>query len=328
VAWLLVRKGSYFEAIEWFDRVVAPLARESQLWPAARQALEQLCLNVVKCSTGPAATASYLPPPQPIHPQAPPTSKLPALNVINLGRFQIVRAGTLLPGCRMHKSIALFRYLLTQRNRTVYKEELMELFWPNAQTRAAANSLHVAISILRRYIDPVEDTYLLFDDGHYMINPAAPVEDDCRCFQQHSAEAEQYCRKGDLLRAEQSYTAALAYYHGDYYMNNHDLAWAIAEREQLLTLYLSVLDHLGQIFIIQRRFEPAVECYQHLLERDNYREDAHYQLMQCYWQLGRRSDALRQYKRCAAILAKDLGLEPAQEIQTLYCLISSTNVAS
>lgn len=71
-----------------------------------------------------------------------------------------------------------------------------------------------------------------------------------------------------------------------------------------------------------RQFEPAIECYQRLLERDGYREDAHCQLMRCYVQLGRRHDAPGQYRRCASILANDLGLEPVQEIQALYHEIS------
>ncbi len=55
-----------------------------------------------------------------------------------------------------------------------------------------------------------------------------------------------------------------------------------------------------------------------VLERDGYREDAYCQLIRCYWQLGRRSEALRQYERCVTILRRDLGLEPMPEIQELY----------
>ena len=46
-------------------------------------------------------------------------------------------------------------------------------------------------------------------------------------------------------------------------------------------------------------------------------------LMRCYWQLGRRTEALRQYTRCATILANDLGLQPMLELQELNRAIQS-----
>ncbi len=44
--------------------------------------------------------------------------------------------------------------------------------------------------------------------------------------------------------------------------------------------------------------------------------------MRCYWQLGRRGEALRQYERCAALLERDLGLAPMPELQDLHRLIA------
>ena len=39
--------------------------------------------------------------------------------------------------------------------------------------------------------------------------------------------------------------------------------------------------------------------------------------MRCYLRLGRRGDALQQYRRCAATLADELGLDPLPETQAL-----------
>jgi DNA-binding SARP family transcriptional activator len=322
VAWLLMRRRAYVDATEWFSRIVAPLARESHLWPAAQQALVQICFMLADKLSERAATPHLALRAQPISAHDPPLFELPPLKVMNLGRFQIVRAGTVLPLCPMHKAIALFRYLLTQYRRVAHKEELMELLWPDARPREAMNSLHVAVSTLRRYLDPLTGSYLLFEDGRYMINPGASVEDDCIAFQQLNDEGEQYWEAGDLIRAQQAYIGAVACYQGDYYVDNRDFAWAVTEQERLLVHYLSALDHLGQIFITRGHFQPAIECYQRLLDRDGYREDAHCQLMRCYWQLGRRSEALQQYKRCTTILKNDLGLEPMQGTQAVYRAIS------
>lgn len=324
IGWLLVRMGSYGEAAKWFGHVVAPPARESQLWPAARQALVQCCQELVQKPPRLVARPVLPSPMQPVSPPDSRPSDMPLLKVKNLGRFQLVRAGTVLPICTAHKAIAIFRYLLTQRHRAAPKEELMNLLWPDARPLAAAHSLHVAVSTLRAHLDPSVGSYLLFQGGCYTINPDAPVEDDCKYFQHRCDEAEGYRRANDLVRAQQAYTDAIACYQGDYYLDNQDFTWVIAEQERLLARYLLALEHLGHIFMTQQRFEAAAECYQRLLERDGYREDVHCHLMRCYWQLGRRGDALRQYERCATIIANDLGLEPMQETQALYHAITGT----
>lgn len=315
IAWLLVQMGSYSEAAEWFDRVDTPPANGRNIWPLARRGLVQVCRIAANQPLASAAPAQLSPnaPGAAAHP-----TPLPPLQVVNLGSFHVIRDGVRLPVCNTRKSLAILRYLLTRRHYAAHKEELMELLWPDAGPPEAAHSLHVAVSALRRYLDPREGSYVLFRADSYTINPDAPIMSDCHIFQQLCDEAEQPWRAADLARAQQFYIRAVDHYQGDYYVDAQDQAWAITERERLLARYLLALDRLGRIFIKQGYFEPAIDSYQRLLERDSLREDAHCQLMRCYQQLGQRGLALRQYKRCMAILANDLGLEPTEETRALY----------
>ena len=137
-------------------------------------------------------------------------------------------------------------------------------------------------------------------------------------FQRVCDAADQRLRANDMPGAKQSYTNAITYYQGDYFVDDRDTTWAIALREQLLVRYLLTLDRLGRIFMMQQHYEAAIDCYDRLLERDIYREDAHYQLMHCYTRLGRRREALRQYEICSKHLCRDLGLEPSEELQTFF----------
>jgi DNA-binding SARP family transcriptional activator len=305
-------------------RVATPPTGGSGLWPAGRQALMQLCRSRATTPSAPAASSVRVLELQPFARRGRPLPDRPLLNVINLGHFTVIRGGTVLPHCPARKAISIFRYLLTRRHHRAHKEALMDLFWPDAHPRDAAHSLHVAVSALRRYLDPSGCSYLLFENGHYAIDPDAPVEDDCLTFELLCNDAETYWRSHDLPRAQQAYTRAVTCYQGDYDLDGQDLSWAAAERERLLVRYLAALDHLGQVLIAQGLFEQATECYQRLLERDSYREDAHAQLMRCYMQLGRRGAAVQQYERCAALLAAELDLEPMPEIQELYRLIVNT----
>jgi DNA-binding SARP family transcriptional activator len=85
----------------------------------------------------------------------------------------------------------------------------------------------------------------------------------------------------------------------------------------LLTDYVTALDRLGILLAAAGRLDESIERSRQLLDRDEYREDVHRRVMRCYWQLGRRQEALRQYNRCAALLSDELGLAPLPETEEL-----------
>jgi DNA-binding SARP family transcriptional activator len=317
LAWLMMRMKSYLKAAEWFDRVGSPPADNRDFGPIDLPSLVQVC-RVAAIRPRDSTAMEPLPPypPAPVKPEH--SAPLPSLWIINLGEFQAIHNGMLLPVCSMRKSLAILRYLLTRHHYAARKEELMELLWPKATPREARHSLHVAVSTLRRYLDFGEGSYLLFEVDSYVINPDAPVSSDSHVFQQLCDEADRGWHAGDLPRARQAYISAIDYYQGDYYVDTYDLDWATTERERLMARYLVALDRLGRISIKLEGFDLAIDCYQRLLERDGFREDAHCQLMRCYQRLGQRGLAIRQYECCAAILANDLALEPAEETRALY----------
>lgn len=299
VAWILVQSGRRREAAAWIERLVAP-ARSASLWPLARLAMLQLCRS----------GASSQPDPQP--------AVQPELSVLCLGQFQIRRAGQPLPVCKSHKATSIFRYLLTRPGRAAGREELLELFWPAAEPQDAANNLHAAISALRRHLGGARENFLLFEHGRYMLNPEREIADDRGRFLELIELAGQRWRAGELAGAHEGYAAAVACYGGDYYVDSREPAWSLLERERLVAAYFTALERLAHIECVERRFEQAAERYDIVLQHDSYREDLHYKLMCCYQRLGRRGDALRQYERCSAVLARELGLEPMPELRALY----------
>ena len=332
IAWLLLQQEEYDAAALWFNRVTAPTASLIISWMAARQVLIHMCLT-----STPKFTASNLEVPDPTNsvPQAPTTSDIsdiqlmpPPLEVSSLGEFSIKRSGEVLPICKSNKATAIFRYLLTCPGYRVHKEELMELFWPDMCLREATHNLHVAISTLRHNLSwklvPRSWEYIVHDRGYYLVNAAARLEDQCKCFEDLCNRGKWLVQQGQLQQAEQVCEFAVQTYQGDYYVYNCDYPWALVERERLLRVYLETLDRLGGMLLAQQLYQAAISCYERILQRDSYREDAHYKLMHCFWQLGNRSEALKQYERCVEILSKELLLRPAQEIERLRLTILSS----
>jgi DNA-binding SARP family transcriptional activator len=311
MVWLRLHAADHAGAAAWLRRIVNMPAGSAPLWFMQRVVLVDLCQRL--------AAAGVHEPRQPVPAVSPPqTSALPPLTVFHFGQFRVMRGSMQLPACRSRKAVALFRYLLSRPQRSARREELMDLLWPEALPDKAAHSLHVTVGALRRHLDVPPESYLVFASGEYSLNPAAMIVDDRAAFVQAINDAERFWRASDAQQARESYIRALTYYQGDYYMDDHDTSWAVAERERMLVRYLGALDRLGALFMQQENFDAAAECFQLLLERDEYREDVHCQLMECYVRLGRRNDAVRQYRHCVQVLATELGLDPMPETQIAF----------
>jgi LuxR family maltose regulon positive regulatory protein len=113
---------------------------------------------------------------------------------------------------------------------------------------------------------------------------------------------------------------ALALYRGDYLEGvYHD--WCVLERERLRGRYLAALETLARLYADRKDLQRAIELYQRLLAQDPYREAAHQALMRCYYRLGDRAAAIRQYQACANVLREELGLDPTPETEALYLQI-------
>jgi DNA-binding SARP family transcriptional activator len=97
-----------------------------------------------------------------------------------------------------------------------------------------------------------------------------------------------------------------------------DRAWCVPKREQLRNKYIEALIQSARCREARGAFEEAVAWYRRALEEDELREDVHRRIMQAYVEVGRRSDALAQYRDCRETLRRELGVEPSQETQRLY----------
>ncbi|MCB0152922.1 MAG: bacterial transcriptional activator domain-containing protein, partial [Caldilineaceae bacterium] len=96
----------------------------------------------------------------------------------------------------------------------------------------------------------------------------------------------------------------------------HD--WCIFERERLQGMYLAMLDKLVAHAECMADFATAVHYCELSLRCDPARERTHRRLMRLHALAGNRTAALRQFELCRAMLADELGVEPAQSTVALY----------
>src|SRR4029077_18618566 len=94
--------------------------------------------------------------------------------------------------------------------------------------------------------------------------------------------------------------------------------WISAERERLHEKALEGLTKLLAHTADDGGIERGIRTATRLLQLDPLRESVQRTLMQLYCKQGRHAAALHQYRVCAELLAKELGVEPEPATKALY----------
>lgn len=245
---------------------------------------------------------------------------IPLLAVYGLGRFHVYYDEQLINKWPSQKGKAILKYMIAHRDRPIAKDILMDLFWADARPDAARNSLNVAMYSLRQAFRAVRPDYCLtlFQDEHYLLNPALPVWVDFEQFRQHYEAGQHLEQQGKLVEAVAEYEIAESLYQSDFLEEDMYEDWAIPQRESLKDSYLVILDRLSHYQWQRKRYAACIQLCQKILDKDHCREVAYRRLMRCYCRQGQPNLALRQYHLCVETLAQELDVPPMPETEVLY----------
>jgi len=94
--------------------------------------------------------------------------------------------------------------------------------------------------------------------------------------------------------------------------------WIEADRERLRQRARQVLARLVGLLEQERAFGEAIEHAQQLHRLDPLDEQAWCALMRCHARRGDRATALHHYQQCAALLKKELGIQPSAATRATY----------
>ncbi len=243
-----------------------------------------------------------------------------SLRVTLFGRMRCMVDDQEVKGLDARKVQELFIYLLLHRSRPCTRDALATLLWGERATAQAKKNLRQTLWQLQSALDvtATSDRPLLFATAEWVeLNPAAGLWLDVEHFERAYAATRQVDdheltpeQVSDLRRAVELYGGDLL--EGWY----HD--WCIFERERLQGMYLAMLDKLVAYVEGAGDFALGVYYCELSLRCDPARERTHRRLMRLHALAGNRTAALRQFDLCRAMLADELGVEPAQSTVALY----------
>lgn len=241
-----------------------------------------------------------------------------ALTVRLFGKLTVSREGRELDGLEACKAQELLCYLLVNR-RPHAREALACLLWEDAPAEKAKKYLRQALWQLQAVLDSAggdRPAALRAEHDWVRIDAGADLWLDVEVFERAFASTEGHA--GALTDAQRDeLSAAVALYRGDL-LEGCYRDWCLYERERLQNAYLLMLDRLlghceaGGDYEAGRRYGALI------LRHDRARERTHRRLMRLHYAAGERTEALRQYERCAAALGEELGVAPDRRTSALY----------
>jgi DNA-binding SARP family transcriptional activator/pimeloyl-ACP methyl ester carboxylesterase len=226
------------------------------------------------------------------------------LRVSLLGTFSIAD-GRQIP-LRNKKAQALIAYLVLSPGLHP-REKIASLLWPDSSDEAARQSLRQCVSSLRKDL-----AALPLAADHDMIGLQAAVASDVDELKQALADP----TVENLKRAATLYAGHLL--GGSNARSDLYDEWLLIERTRLRTSVLSALQVLLKELIARGARDDAIVLAVRLLAIDPLQEEIDRALMRLYFDQGQTALAIKQYKRCEAVLRQELNIEPDQETKALY----------
>lgn len=224
------------------------------------------------------------------------------------------------------KQRALLALLLLSANRPVPNHRLVEGLWGSRPPRAAAATLQMYVTGLRRALDPAHGAARRDPRHHPLLATevtgyrlrVAPGELDLDRFRAHAAAGRRHLAEGRCRQAGEAFRRALALWRGrpfaDLEGSGHFGSYGVRLEEERLAL---LGEHLDTVLCRGESHEvaDAVGQLHELCAAHPLRESFQEQLVRALVRAGRRAEALAVYARVRGMMVAELGIEPGPRLR-------------
>ena len=238
------------------------------------------------------------------------------LQIQLLGNFHLVYDDKPVLGLDSPRLQSFLAYLLIHRDSPQGRQRLSYLFWPDSTESQARTNLRNLLHRLREAL-PEADRYLDVGTKTLWWKADSPFMVDLDDFESASAKAEKAQNSKKTKKLRESLEQAVDSYGGDLLPSCYD-DWIFPERERLSQAYINTLEQLVDIQEKGLEYPAAIKNTQQLLRHDPLHEGSYRRLMGLHANNGDKARAVRTYHTCAAVLEKELGMDPSQSTRQVY----------
>jgi DNA-binding SARP family transcriptional activator len=234
--------------------------------------------------------------------------------IVALGRFAVVHDGEPVPLTvwQSRKARDLLKVLVARKGRPITREAAAEALWPGEDAEPLGNRLSVALSTIRKVLDPGRrhppDHYVVADARTIALRTDR-VDVDLIGFLRAADAAIDRMGKGEHETAAAELRRARQIYAGDFVEEDLYEDWSIETRDEARSRFVTVLRMLARLAADGADDESAGDYLSQLLEREPYDEDAWLALIAGQIRLRRHGQARRHYAAYARRMS-ELGVVP------------------
>lgn len=222
-----------------------------------------------------------------------------------MGGFQVSVAGSPVRDdvWRLRHARSLVKILALNPDRSLHREQVMEMLWPGVDNHSAIGRLNQVLHAARRALiqligsDQEPQNIIRHQNQLLVLLPEFAVEIDVREFEDAATRA---LRQRDLPAIEE----AIERYTGVLLPEDRYEEWSIAPRQELDHLFVSLLHTSATLLGERGNQAAAIDALRRSLAVDPSSEESHVRLMRLYAATGRRQRALQQFARLQEIFRK------------------------
>jgi len=211
--------------------------------------------------------------------------------------------------------------LLLRANKPVSRDRLIDAVWGSAVPAYAVNLVQKYVSGLRRALEPArparEPSRLLAwtGSGYRLTVPDAQL--DLAVFEREVGRARAARAADDLSAASDAFHAAVQLWRGSV-CEGLSSPFLDGERNRFADYRISVVEERIDVELALGRHAEVVPELQQLVAAHPLRERLRGLLMLALYRSGRQADALAVFHDARRHLLDELGVEPAEPLQTIY----------
>lgn len=254
------------------------------------------------------------------------------LYIYTLGDFDIRHNNSsLFDGSRYaYRTIKLFKYLLTYRDKKLVPETIIEDLWPNENFENPKNVLRTQISRLRREFYKNEKLEVFFDissiNGYYVFRlNSKNCELDVDMFGK-KIENGNSLRDKYPTEAIDAYKDAISLYKGKYFSEIEFEEWLMPSRNRNERLYLQSVYRLIGLLEKSDRYNEIVDICEEAMRFQPYNENLNIYFIEALFNMGDKKCALTHYEYITSKLYKELDMVPSNKMRELYRRIKNQSL--
>ena len=236
-----------------------------------------------------------------------------SLTIRMFGEYSMLVDGEPVAIADKPRFLLVLAYLILHHDQNLPRARVAFDMWPDASERQAQSNLRNLLFRLQKSIPKMKQC-LQIDQTSIRWRPQIETQVDALAFL-NLVNAEN--DSADLQAQIERHTAAVKIYRGNLLPDMYD-EWVLIHQERFRDLYAGALQRLVTLHESRHEYDAARNYAKQLVAHDPLYERNHYQLIRHYMLVRDRAAALHAFHDCEAILQRELGVAPGEEILALY----------